>query len=61
MSKNTKQKRKISEVPEADKKPWSQSQGKRKKSMVRIIFKKIGFNPKMKREGDMYDERGEAV
>jgi len=39
MTKNSKQK--ISEVPEADKKPWSQSWRKRKEFMVGMIWKKI--------------------
>jgi len=35
--------KKISQVPKADKKPWSQSYGKRKESMVGMILKKDSF------------------
>jgi len=47
MTRNSKTKRKISEVSEEDKKPWSQSQGKRKESMVGMI---INFATKKHKE-----------
>jgi len=51
ITRNSETKRKISEVPEADKKPWSQFWGKRKESIAGMIWEKIGFKLGVKERG----------